>query len=319
MAGITESSRVFSSPCRSHASLASMLRTLMMLQVTGGALMGWAVLSLTHPDATVGLRATGAVALGVLTPALAVICGSLICAVWAGLRPWSLTHWRVLINETALALRLFLWRQPWSGAPTPRLDGPEDGPPVLLVHGYFCNHRIWDELTHDLVAAGYRVARIDLEPVFASIDDYVPLIDNAVRVLRAQNATRAIALVGHSMGGLALRAWLRQHGNARVACLLTLGTPHAGTRLAHLTQTHNGRQMKHGSAWLQQLHADETPATQALVHVALSAHDTIVFPQTVQTLPQASLTRLDGLGHLQLCQHPRVRSWVLDRLSTCLK
>lgn len=42
-----------------------------------------------------------------------------------------------------------------------RLDGPEDGEPVMLVHGWPDTHQVWSEQVEPLVAAGYRVIRPD--------------------------------------------------------------------------------------------------------------------------------------------------------------
>ena len=42
-------------------------------------------------------------------------------------------------------------------------------------------------------------------------------------------ASGKLVLVTHSMGGLAARAYLKRHGSARVAKLITLACPHHGT------------------------------------------------------------------------------------------
>jgi len=41
---------------------------------------------------------------------------------------------------------------------------------------------------------------------------------------------------------------MRASGSARVGRIITLGTPHAGTHIAHLTGTPNGQQMGWRSA-----------------------------------------------------------------------
>ena len=50
------------------------------------------------------------------------------------------------------------------------------GLPVLLLHGYGCNSGYWTQLTPLLDAAGISHATLDLEPITADIDDYVPLV-----------------------------------------------------------------------------------------------------------------------------------------------
>ena len=68
---------------------------------------------------------------------------------------------------------------------------------------------------------------VSLEPLLGSIDDYRPTIATAVR--RVERATGlAPVVVAHSMGGLAVRAWLgRSTPNARCHRLVTIASPHA--------------------------------------------------------------------------------------------
>jgi triacylglycerol esterase/lipase EstA (alpha/beta hydrolase family) len=86
-----------------------------------------------------------------------------------------------------------------------------------------------------------------------------------------------VILVGHSMGGLVARAYLQRHGESRVAGLVTLGTPHQGSRLAHIGYGENARQMRPGSPWLQAL---ASPAPVVDTVVIYSPHDNFVMPQS---------------------------------------
>ena len=82
-------------------------------------------------------------------------------------------------------------------------------------------------------------------------------------------------IVAHSMGGLVARAYLRRHGGAQVARVITLGTPHHGTALANLAPGSNARQMSRPggqpNAWLAQLAASETPQHARADHLDLFA------------------------------------------------
>jgi pimeloyl-ACP methyl ester carboxylesterase len=181
---------------------------------------------------------------------------------------------------------------------------------VLLVHGYICNHRVWDKLARVLQRAGHPVLAVNLEPLFDSIDDYAPILERAVTSLQQQTGAKKIALIGHSMGGLAIRSWMRRHGHARVAQVITLGTPHWGTQIATYSPSINGAQMIWQSRWLHELHDSESGSTRALLHIALSQHDSIVFPQRAQVLAGAAVTEFKGIGHLALCQNQQVIQWV---------
>jgi pimeloyl-ACP methyl ester carboxylesterase len=187
------------------------------------------------------------------------------------------------------------------------------------VHGYICNHRVWDDMAQTLRQAGHPVLAIDLEPLFTSIDDYAAVIERAVSTLLTQTGSFKLALVGHSMGGLAIRAWLRTSNasrQAQVTRIITLGTPHLGTQIVSASATHNGTQMLWHSPWLAELAHSETMTQRALMRIALTRQDHVVYPQREQVLEGAQVTEFEGLGHLELCLAPQVIDWVCQQLDS---
>ena len=225
---------------------------------------------------------------------------------------------RLFLGEFGANLRTSSW-----GMLRPRLSAvpsPGEGSlPVLLIHGYVCNRGFWAPLSRRLAQAGIVHGAVDLEPVGAGIDEFVPLVARAVDELLAHTGARQVILVAHSMGGLVARAFLRQHGVQQVARVITLGTPHHGTALANLAVGRNARQMSRpGGAphvWLAQLDADETPATRALFTSIWSHHDNIVAPQASSHLPGATNIALGGIGHVALAADPRVMRQVLSEIT----
>lgn len=292
--------------------LARMLRFTIALQILAGAALGFWLTVRLAPAWTLA---------GMLVSALAVpLAGAVLAVVYSAIVSRSDEHaaqwWRALIGESWAGIRVFLLRQPWTAA-VPRIRQAPGGRvalPVVLVHGYVCNHRLWDQVAAALLAQGHTVLAIDLEPVFTSIDDYAALVEQAVQSLRQNTGQEQVALVGHSMGGLAIRAWMRAHGSAHAARAITLGTPHAGTQINPGITTPNARQMAWRSSWLQELDASETGATRSLFRIALSPQDNIVFPQRAQTLTGVTPVVFEGLGHLQLCTEPTVIRWVCSEL-----
>jgi predicted alpha/beta hydrolase family esterase len=296
--------------------LARLLRFTIALQMLMGAALGfWLALYIAPSWTTLGMLVTGFALPFVGT----VLADGVTCSVSRGTEPAS-AWWRALWGEMGASVLVFLLRQPWVFAPPPILaaDGGASGlsrVPVLLVHGYVCNARLWDDMVPALRSQGHTVLAVHLEPVFTSIDDYAPLLEQAVHRLRQHTGQDKVALVGHSMGGLAIRAWLRRYGNGHAARIITLGTPHVGTQINVVLATPNARQMAWHSAWLQELAASESAATRSLFHIALSAQDNIVFPQRAQTLQGVTPMVFEGLGHLQLCTSATVRHWVCQQLA----
>jgi len=291
--------------------LAQQLKTLILIQAGIGALSGWLLSAVTGTPLWPSIAL-----LAVLTPWGLLLLLCLYCAWLASPDRLSRAWWHALLGEWICATRLNLLRQPWVGSSPGILTGTTTVQriPVLLVHGNLCNHSVWNEMAHHLRVQGHTVLAIDLEPVLAPIDQHTSALEQAVQALRAHTGTQQVALLGHSMGGLAIRAWLRQYGCQHAGAIITLGTPHVGTQLKQAMPTPNGAQMHWHSAWLQTLSSQETSATRALFHVAISAQDAIVFPQHAQTLEGIPPTVFEGLGHLQLCQAPAVMRWV----QTCL-
>ncbi len=296
--------------------LARLLRRLHLIQLLTGALLGAWVASQCWP------HVSGVLILALLGSVLLplVLHGIVIGFLMHKSRPFAprILRRHALRGEFVASLQIYWFQLPWAFTPPqvlPALTGLTVArTPVLLVHGFICNHRIWDKLALALRRSGHPILALDMEPLFTSIDDYVPIIEQAVIDLQNQTGAAKVVLIGHSMGGLAIRSWMRSKGCSRVEKVMTLGTPHQGTRIASLAPTPNAAQMVWHSAWLQALHASETCETRALMHIAISLHDNIVFPQREQVLAGAALTVFEGLGHLQLCQDGHVIAWVLQQL-----
>lgn len=216
--------------------------------------------------------------------------------------------WRAWWREMGVALAVFCWRQPFRSSAMPDWlpDSPTGRRGVVLVHGFLCNRGLWLPWMPLLRARGHAYVAVNLEPVFGSIDAYSALVEDAVRRV-AQATGMAPVIVGHSMGGLATRAWLRAFGaDARVHHVITLGTPHHGTWLGRYSQATNGRQMRLDSDWVRQLRADEPAARAGLFTCWYSNCDNIVFPATTAALPGAAHRFIEGVPHVDMACHPEV-------------
>ncbi|MFC4932205.1 alpha/beta fold hydrolase [Massilia sp. GCM10023247] len=228
---------------------------------------------------------------------------------------------RLLAEEFKTSMLHTSWFMPRAAACV-RIYDSERGPshvPVLLVHGYGCNSGYWAYLIPRLDRARISHASVDLEPVLGDIDGYVPLVQEAVEELCRRTGAAQVALVAHSMGGLVVRAWMRAHGTARVARVITLGTPHHGTGMARFGRGPNVLQMRwnRGAAsdWLQELGRSEGPAARALVTSIYTHHDNIVSPQTSSLLPGARNIAFGGVGHVALGCNARVLDTVMAELA----
>jgi len=215
---------------------------------------------------------------------------------------------RAWFDEAITAPRVFLWRQPFRSNVEPdRLPERPDGRRgVLLVHGFVCNRGLWNPWMRELRARGIPFVAINLEPVFGSIDQYAERIDAAAARIEAATGMPAV-LVGHSMGGVAIRAWLaRFDANARVHRAITIGSPHQGTWLARFGHTINGREMRLENPWLAKLATGETAERYGRFTCFFGHCDNIVFPAASGMLPGAQNIHVPGTAHVHMAFHPQV-------------
>lgn len=230
-------------------------------------------------------------------------------SVAALLRAWAL--------EILTAPRVFLWQQPWRWHAVPDCLAPpatvHGRRGMVFIHGFVGNRGFWNPWLFRLRASGHPFAAVSLEPVFGSIDDYVPLVESAVQRVTVATGQPPL-LVCHSMGGLAARAWLRAHAaHARVHHIITIGTPHRGTWLGRFSPSANGRQMALHSAWLARLAQDEAARPGHLFTCYYSNADNIVFPASVATLPGADNRLVLGVSHVALAFQQQVMNESLAR------
>jgi len=297
-------------------SARQLLRLLLLVQLAGATLVGYAIARVLHAGFVVGLLG-GAIALVLVRVAISAN-NFRLSARASSITPQehrigARAALALFAEEFAASMHFSSWTMPRA---TPRMTiHANAAPPVLLLHGYGCNSGYWAHLTPMLDAARISHATLDLAPVTASIDAFVPQVGEGVRALLAATGADKIVIVAHSMGGLVARAWMRDHGIDRVGHVITLGTPHHGTGLANLGVGANAAQMRRGSAWLCALAASEAPATRALLTSIYTHHDNIVAPQTSSELDGARNLAFGGVGHVALGANPRI----LDAVMACLE
>jgi predicted alpha/beta hydrolase family esterase len=225
-------------------------------------------------------------------------------------RPRPAQLLRAWMAECLHAPLVFFWRQPLRHRRWPDPPGSGTAPrrAVLLVHGYVCNRGLWNAWLARLQAQGTPGLAVNLQPPFGDIDAYRPIIDDAVRTLTRLTG-RPPLVVAHSMGGLAVRAWWAHAAPDAIHHLVTLGSPHHGTRLARLGVTANARQMREHSRWLQDLAARETPEHRARTTCVHSHCDNIVFPPANALLTGAAHVHLPATPHVAMVDHPQ--AWAI--------
>jgi triacylglycerol esterase/lipase EstA (alpha/beta hydrolase family) len=233
------------------------------------------------------------------------------------LRPKAGQVLRAWWGEVLRTPLVFCWRQPFRRGSEPDLITADavDRRGVLFVHGFVCNRALWNPWMRRLRERGVPFVAVDLEPPFGSIDRYPAVLGPAAAKLRAATG-RPPVVVAHSMGGLAVRAWLANELDAGAAVhrVVTIATPHGGTWLARFALTRNGVEMQRGSPWFESLRARESAMAHGRFVCYWGHCDNIVFPISSATLAGADCRHLEATAHVQMVYHPQVLIDVLALL-----
>jgi triacylglycerol lipase len=202
------------------------------------------------------------------------------------------------------------------------LDGAAT--PVLLVHGIVDNRSIFVHLARVLRRRGHGIVQaVNYSPMTALTGDIRSAardLGQHVERLCAVSGSDRVHVIGHSLGGLIARYYVqRLGGDARVDTLVTLGTPHRGSLIAHLLPpTLVPRQLQPGSDLLSELD-EPAPGCRTRFLAVWSRMDQLVIPQRNARLVhpdlQVSNVRLDHVGHMAMTIDPEVVHLVTCTLS----
>ena len=102
---------------------------------------------------------------------------------------------------------------------------------VLLLHGIICTRYSMWRMARRLKAEGFAAYTIAYASTRASIESHAI---NLQRVVSSLGDADELYLVGHSMGGLVIRAYLARHVDPRLKRVVMLGTPNQGAEKADL-------------------------------------------------------------------------------------
>ncbi|MFN8543302.1 MAG: alpha/beta fold hydrolase [Candidatus Binatia bacterium] len=223
----------------------------------------------------------------------------------------------LVLQEAAVGLALLLlgplaW---YERRPTPL--GPDDRLPIVLVHGYLGTRANFFWLRRRLAREGWRhVYAVAVPPAFSSVAHGADRLADAIDALRRATGAPQVDVIAHSMGGLLVRELVcRNRRDSGVRRVVTLGTPHQGTRaLAWLAVDPMLREVRPDSPTLTVLATDD-PVPALVDFIALySADDVLVIPPSNAYYPGAFNIEVRGVGHRGLLVRRRVHDLIVENL-----
>lgn len=195
----------------------------------------------------------------------------------------------------------------------------ELGTPILLLHGLADNHSIFTLLRRGLLRRGFsQVFAMNYSVRTKDVRTAAAQLAEEIEAIVEETGYERIHVVAHSLGGVIARYYVtRLGGDERVHTLVSLGSPHAGTLLAHLVPSALTRQLRPGSPLMQELN-EPAPDCRTRVLAFWSDTDEAVVPAINASLEQEGVqttnVRLRGVGHLSLPILPSV----VHRIATSL-
>jgi triacylglycerol lipase len=185
------------------------------------------------------------------------------------------------------------------------------GTPILLVHGMVDNRSIFALLRRGLRRRGFgRVLALNYSPFSDDVREVAERLAALVESLCADTGYERVHVIGHSMGGLVARYYVqRLGGDERVHTLVTLGTPHEGTRAARFLPHPLARQLRPDSDVIAEL-AEPAPGCRTRVVAFWSDLDQLISPKRNARVDHPDLMARNvfvrGVGHMSLPVDGRV-------------
>jgi triacylglycerol esterase/lipase EstA (alpha/beta hydrolase family) len=189
-------------------------------------------------------------------------------------------------------------------------------PAVLLVPGWSDTARRLQRCRTFLLASGWnerQVSCLSFRDRFGSNIEHADEIAGAVAELTRLAQQRQIAVIAHSMGGLALRHYLGRGGNRFVHTAIFAGTPHGGTWTAWLAWGRGGAEMRPGSTFLQRLNRERLPA-DVRAFCLRTPIDTRVLPGRSAWLDGAVCHTVRAPTHPRMLRHAGTLALIRDIL-----
>jgi triacylglycerol esterase/lipase EstA (alpha/beta hydrolase family) len=210
-------------------------------------------------------------------------------------------------------------RRLWKPSPSAKCTHP----PVLLVHGLYHNASAWYLYKWWLKRRGYeKVFSWSYNTIKYDFWQLAEQLRGVVREAADLCGGEPVILMGHSMGGLLVRAAIAAPETAEsVSAAVILGTPNQGSKLAALAIGRLGRSISYGGPLIKRLNAMPSPKNMPKLNV-YSPLDNMVLPTSSLEVPERGWIQAETapISHVSMLYHiPTVRLVMefLDEVVAC--
>lgn len=133
----------------------------------------------------------------------------------------------MFVRKTLFFMLIFLI----SCAHVPLQEGGEES--VIVVHGFARRARSMNQIATAVHQAGYEVRNIDYDSINQNLNDIKEEVYIKFDQYISENPDKKIHFIGHSLGGLLVRAYLAENKLDNLGVVILMGTPNKGTKLVN--------------------------------------------------------------------------------------
>jgi triacylglycerol lipase len=184
---------------------------------------------------------------------------------------------------------------------------------VVMVHGIFQRGHSFVPMKKKFEQLGYECLVPKLKPCDArsGLETLAAQLQREIEQKWGKDAD--FHIVAHSMGGLVSRYYLQElGGHEHCQTLVTLATPHHGTRTAYFYPGKGAWQMRPNSEFLQSLQA----SSHRLKHLRIISYrtplDLVILPSTSSHWDLADNRRVWAPAHPLVMHAPRVQREIIS-------
>jgi pimeloyl-ACP methyl ester carboxylesterase len=218
----------------------------------------------------------------------------------------------IAATELVATIRCALWPIAKVVHPLPTPPLGDQRPPVVLVHGFLGHPDMFRPLQRRLYEAGFGLVERVHYPIFGlPLDRIVARIEDVAAPLAARHGR--VDLVGHSLGAVACRAWIKRFGGDRwVRRFVSLAGPHGGTSLFRVVPEPLRDVLDPEGPWVRKLQEGAEPVPTTVIR---SRYDHQVVPPYRAALSGAREIVLTGYGHNGLLWSRQAHDAVIEVLT----